>query len=982
MSRHLSSTGRLARLGLTDASRAADLVRSWPYDDEQYEQVLAYVARAGDPDHTVATLSSLFDIMDGLAERLLDDPGFAERLVMVLGGSKALGRHLVSHPDQLDLLADDTERETYEVLLARLLTAVGADPDDPTPTAIGSADQLRLAYRGVLLQIAARDLSHPDPTEIVGDIAAELSDLADATVAAALALARAEVGEPARQCRLAIIALGKCGSQELNYVSDVDVLFVAEPASDEVSTDTAIRVGTRLAAATSRICSAHTRAGTIWELDAALRPEGKAGPLVRSLASMENYYSQWAKAWEFQAMLKARPMTGDLALAREFCTMIGERVWRVAEQDGFVNDARAMRRRVLEHIPAGQVGRELKLGAGGLRDVEFPAQLLQLVHGRVDERIRVAGTLPALKALTRYGYVGRDVGKQLAEAYRFIRVLEHRVQLTQLRRTHLLPTDEQELRVLNREVRAADKSTVEQRWRRTSSQVERLQQQLFYSPVLQAVSKIRTDALRLTTEAAVDRLRALGFHDPKAALQHVEALTTGVTRQAEIQRQLLPAMLGWLAEAPNPDHGLLAFRQLSESLGRTPWYLRTLRDEGTAARRLARLLASSRYVVQLLQRAPEAVQLLTVTEPQEPRTLAEWRSEMLHAAKRQDDPMKAVQAIRSVRRRGMVRIAGADVLGLIDVERLGPTLTDLTTATIDAALSVMLRDYDGPPMALIGLGRWGGAEMSYASDADAMFVLGDDGDADAVRQAGAVITRLRQALTAAGPLPVEIDTSLRPEGKGGQLIRTMSSYRAYYARWSSTWELQALVRADAKAGDAELGAELMAEIDRHRWPEGGLTDDQLVEIRRLKARMEAERLPRGADRNRHLKLGPGGLSDVEWTVQVLQLQHAHAHPELRTTTTLTALAAARELDLIEAEDAEVLREAWTLSSRIRDLSMLVRGKASDVIPSDVRELSAVAELLGYGSAGASHLESDHRRITRRALHVVNRLFWDEDATTP
>lgn len=982
MTRQHTTIGQLARLGLHDPTHAAETLDRWALPAEVSADLVERLGASADPDQVVSGLDRLFDTAPQQTTALISAAPTADRLVALLAGSRSLGHHLAAHPDQLVELEEPTQRRSREHWRTSFLTAVGADPDAKAPVATepAAADRLRLAYRAALITVAVRDLMADEPTEVMEDVAGELADLADAVVEAALAAARAEVGEAWQQCRLAIVALGKCGAQELNYVSDVDVVYVAEPPIDsEVGTDTAMRAATRLAAAVARICSGYSAAGRIWELDAALRPEGSAGPLVRTLASMQTYYDKWAKTWEFQAMLKARAMAGDLELGQDFCAMVAERVWRAGERPGFVVDARAMRRRVVEHIPSEHSDRELKLGVGGLRDVEFSVQLLQLVHGRADERLRERATLPALRSLVTFGYVGRSDGADLAESYAFVRTLEHRIQMEDLRRTHLLPDDPDRLRALARGLGLGSGDDLVRQWRRHARRVEQLHQRVFYSPVLTAVSRIRTDELQLTTGAAEDRLQALGFADPKAALGHVAALTSGVSRQAEIQRQLLPVMLGWLADAPSPDHGLLAFRQISEALGRTPWYLRALRDEGTTAQRLAKLLASSRYVVNLLQRTPEAVQLLAREEAPGVRTYEQWRGEMSSAARRQEDPVRAIQAIRAVRQRGLLRVAGADVLAAISVDDVGRSLAALTSATIDTALEVVMRGWSGPPIAAIAMGRWGGQEMSYASDADAMFVMADGGEDGALAEATKLLTRLRSGLTSPGPVPgIEIDLGLRPEGSGGPIIRTMNAYRTYYARWSSTWEMQALVRAGVGAGDAELGAELMAEIDQHRWPDGGLNDDQRAEIRRLKARMEAERLPRGVDRRDHLKLGPGGLSDVEWTVQMIQLDHAAAHPPLRTTRTMVALDAARELELIGREDHDTLASAWRLASRIRDLSMLVRGRPSDTMPSDTRELAAVAELMDYPVPGASLLQSDQRRLARQAVNVVDRLFWGQD----
>jgi glutamate-ammonia-ligase adenylyltransferase len=966
--------GTLARRGFTDSATAHQRLAGW---DHSYEPLLDLIAASADPDQALLGLDRLTDDLPGLLDRLLAEPDLARQTILVLGGSAALLQHLLAHPDHLDQLAEPARRRTAAELRAELLQSVGADPGADAPVATTDADPLRIAYRAVLLRIAARDLGAPEPIEALPDIAAELADLADATLEAALAVARHEIGaERAGRTRLAVIALGKSGAQELNYVSDVDVIFVAEPADDQVSADESIRIATQLAARLVGICSAHTAAGTIWQVDTALRPEGKAGQLVRTLASHRGYYEKWAGTWEFQAMLKARPAAGDQELGRQFVEMITPMVWRVGERDHFIEDARAMRLRVIDHIPDKVTDRELKLGPGGLRDVEFSVQLLQLVHGRVDERLRSRSTLDALRALIDHGYVGREDGKGFALAYQFLRTLEHRIQLQRLRRTHVLPTAEDDLRRIGRSLHYGDPvNGLLNTWRTTAQRVKALHRRLFYSPVLDAVASIPSDGLRLTTEAAQDRLAALGYEDPKAALRHIEALSQGVSRRAEIQRQLLPAMLGWFADAPNPDHGLLAFRQTSDALGNTPWYLRALRDEGELAHRFARILASSRYAVSLLRRAPQSVQMLADDHELVPRSFERLRSEMSAAAGRQSGPAVAVEAIRAIRRRELFRIAAGDLLGFLDVLAVGEALTDLASATIHTALAVTRDAEDLDPnttIAVIAMGRWGGGELSYASDADAMFVMSSDD----TRGGSAVITELRRLLALPGADPaLAIDTNLRPEGKGGPLIRSLQAYRAYYERWSATWEMQALIRAAPLAGDRDLGRQLMAIIEPYRWPADGLTPTQLTDIRRLKARMEAERLPRGTDPGKHLKLGPGGLSDVEWTVQLLQLQHAGRLPQLRTGRTIQALDAAAEAGLLAARQAEWLREAWLTASRIRNQIMLVRGRGSDTFPTDPRELSAVAQLMGRGPGEGSHLVADYQRIARRAKRVVDEIFW-------
>ncbi|MGW2314583.1 bifunctional [glutamine synthetase] adenylyltransferase/[glutamine synthetase]-adenylyl-L-tyrosine phosphorylase, partial [Actinomadura luteofluorescens] len=831
------------------------------------------------------------------------------------------------------------------------------------------------------------------------EVAAELADLAAAALEAGLAIARAEVpGHEA--CRLAVIGMGKCGGRELNYVSDVDVIFVAEArgageAGEGADEDAALRTATRLASAMMRACSATTEEGALWEVDAALRPEGKSGPLVRTLASHRAYYERWAKTWEFQALLKARPVAGDADLGARYLDTITPIVWKAAEGESFVEDVQDMRRRVEADLNqrTADSERQLKLGPGGLRDVEFAVQLLQLVHGRADETLRSPTTLDALADLSRGGYVARDDAAALASAYRFLRRVEHLVQLHRLRRTHLVPDDEAGLRRLGRALglRTDPVGEFTALWRRHAREVRRIHEKLFYRPLLRAVARLPGEEARLTPQAARIRLEALGYADPAGALRHIEALTSGVSRRAAIQRTLLPVMLGWFADAPDPDAGLLGFRQVSDALGTTPWYLRLLRDEVTVAERMAWVLGSSRYATDLLLRAPEAVALLGSDTGLAPRPHEALRAEALAAARRHREGAggrpaeEAAGVVRALRRRELFRVAVADLLGLVDVREVGEALTGISAVTLEAALQIAVNKIEmesrGPlptRMAVVAMGRFGGHELGYGSDADVMFVHDPLPGADeraAGRAAHAVAEELRRLLALPAPdPPLVIDPNLRPEGRQGPLVRTLASYAAYYARWSEPWEAQALLRADPMIGDPGLCERFRALIDPVRWPEDGIDEDAVRQIRRLKARMESERLPRGVERRLHTKLGPGGLADVEWVAQLLQLRYAHEVPALRTTRTLDALDAAVGARLLDAEDAEILAEAWCMATRIRGSLMLVRGRASDLLPTDHhRERSSVARVLDY--PGTGDLLEDYRRHARRARAVVDRVFY-------
>ena len=562
------------------------------------------------------------------------------------------------------------------------------------------------------------------------------------------------------------------------------------------------------------------------------------------------------------------------------------------------------------------------------------------------------------------------------------------MQLYALRRTHVVPEDKDALRRLGRSmgIMREPVAELEKQWRRHGKEVRRLHEKLFYRPLLAAVARLQGDEARLSPKAAEARMAALGYDDPRTALKHLEVLTSGVSRSANIQRTLLPAMLQWFADAPNPDAGLLGFRRISEALGSTHWYLQTLRDEGQVAQRLATVLASSRYATDLLQREPEGVRILGQDDGMVLRGREALQREMLSAGLRHQDPTEGITAVRAIRRRELFRIAVADLLGEADVAQVGEALTDVTSATLEAGLAVAVQAIEAERrsslptrLAIVAMGRFGGHELGYGSDADVMFVHrpveGADGS-DASKAAHDVANELRRLLALPGSDPaLEVDTALRPEGKQGPLVRSLDSYAAYYAKWSAVWEAQALLRAEASIGDPELCAAFTALVDPLRFPEDGISDEDVFEVRRVKARVDAERLPRGADPATHLKLGRGGLADVEWTVQLLQMRYAGVVPALRTTRTLAALHAAVEAGRLMEADAAALEAAWSMASGLRNAVMQVRGRAGDSLPRDTRDRAALAHIRGYQPGESDELVNDYLRVTRRARQVVERLFW-------
>ena len=976
----------VVRLGLVARTARDDLDRlGWTTD--AHVELLWSLSRAPDADEALRAIVRIADELgDGwreLGDALIVDKALRGRLFGVLGSSLALGDHLVAQPESWYLLAGPVDLPSAADLRETFLAAA------ESATEATALPTLRSLYRDRLLVLAALDVAPTVENERVlafTTVGEHLADLADAALEAALLLARRKVCGTDTPPRLAVIAMGKCGARELNYVSDVDVIFVADDA-----TQSGLTLNIRVAGELMRFAN-----DAFFEVDAALRPEGKQGQLVRTLEAHVAYYERWAKTWEFQALLKARPAVGDLDLGAEYAAALMPMVWTACEREDFVSDVQAMRRRVEELVPAGVRAREIKLGTGGLRDVEFAVQLLQLVHGRTDDSLHVASTVDALAALAAGGYVGRDDAANLTASYEFLRLLEHRLQLQRLKRTHMLPEagDEEAMRWLARAAHIRPDGShdslgvLREELKRQSLRVSRLHAKLFYQPLLESVGGASVDlaAAGMSTEAAERQLAALGYESPQSALTHLAALSTNGGRRGRVQQVLLPTLLDWLSDTPDPDAGLLAYRRISEELIEQRWYLAALRDEGAVAKRLMRILGTSAYVPDLLMRSPEVIRQYA-DGPNGAKLLDVqpdgFAKALVASAGRYSDPVKAIAAARTLRRGELARIASADLLGMLDVTEVCTALTTVWVAVLQAALDVVTRanpPAGGPPatIAVIGMGRLGGLELGYGSDADVLFVcepVGGTDEAVAVKWAVSIAEQVRARLgTPSADPPLEVDANLRPEGRSGPLVRTLSSYRAYYAQWAQAWEVQALLRAHCVAGDAELGQRFLLMIDDIRYPPDGVSGDAVREIRRIKARVDAERLPRGADPNTHTKLGRGGLADIEWTVQLLQLRHAHRIPALHNTSTLQTLNAIGAAELIAEGDVDLLRQAWLTATKARNALVLVRGKPTDQLPGPGRQLNAVAVAAGWPNGDGGDFLDNYLRVTRRAKTVVRKIF--------
>jgi glutamate-ammonia-ligase adenylyltransferase len=870
------------------------------------------VEQSADPARVRAALDRLSHPEDRLEE-------VGEPLVAVLAASRSLGRLLATHPAALDVLAPDAVREP--------------------PPSDGLGD-LVTWKRLELLRLAARDLTGIDPLEATTAGLAQLAtDVLRGVVGSIDGLGADD--------RLAVIGMGKLGGEELNYASDVDVVFVGDGDPE------------RLERAARAVLD---RAGRAFRVDADLRPEGRDGPLVRSLGSYEGYWGRWAQPWERQALLKARFVAGDEALGRAWEGSAAEVLWGApfgAEDLRFV---RALKVRAEEEVRRRDGDRDVKRGPGGIRDVEFAVQLLQLVHGPVDTELRSRGTLAALEDLHRGGYVDPDDAEVLADSYRLLRRVEHALQLEDEQQVHSVPADRDDRRRLARVLgfrgtpaagptEAFDEALVERRAR-----VRTAHERVWFRPLLESLSGTGP----LGEDAAAERLVAFGFADVDRTRQAVLELTRGLTRSSRMMQQLLPLLLDWLSTSPDPDLGLLGLRRLASGEARSRTLATAFRDSPEVARHLALLLGTSRQLGDVLLANPDLIERLA--DPGRLRTLD--RDDLVASARQviswraaRDDQQRALQRWKQ---RHLLGIAARDVSGDAGVSQVGADLTRLAEATLETALAVAEPKV---PVAVVAFGRLGGGELGYASDLDVAFVHAGGDAPEAERVASAVLRFV------GGETPAEriwaIDADLRPEGRSGPLSRSREGWTQYLARWVSTWERQAYLRARAVAGHPELGASLVEALHAAALDPPLTTDDER-EVRRMKVRIEQERLGPNDDPEFHLKLGRGSLSDIEFTVQLLQLRHGVAE-----VSTMAALAALEELGHLPAEEADVLEEAYRFCDGARNRTYLVVG-SGDALPARPELVTPVARSLGVT---VSELRERYRRVTRRARRVVERRFY-------
>ena len=893
--------------------------------DQQYRDIEYLIASSPWPE----------DARSLIADLGITNERRARAAAILSGASRSMSKAVRRDPSLLGVLDPPADFAAEKISLVA--------PDDTD-----ALDGLRRWKRRQLLRIALRDLLGEADLPTVGR---ELSLLADACFARALEIA--DEGPP-----LAIIGMGKLGGSELNYASDVDIVFVHDGDSAAAA---------RRARKVLETLASFTKEGAVYRVDIELRPEGGAGALSRTPEAFGSYFDRWAVPWERQAYIKTRLSAGDPELGNAFFDAIKPGVWGENLEADTVPHIRALKLRVEESAKL-KGDREIKKGPGGLRDIEFSVQLLQMVHGRTDPTIRSPNTLTALRQLSWGEYIDQADAVHFTTAYIHLRTVEHRLQLRDERQTHELPEGEADQEWAARASGFENLAAFRASHGRYQASVREIHQRIFHRQTLD-----RMHETGLVSELLPDRLRQLGFADPDRSAATIERLTENLGRRANVMQQVLVIMVEALATTPDPDLGLVRLAWLLDGSYRISTILPVLRDSPIAISDIARLLGSSRVAAGWMRNHPEFARSLMspadLTGARTAEALAAEAVESMESAGADRDMQMA--ELRRFVRREQLRVAARDILGLASIIQIPEELTIIADAAVSAAVDSLAPEM---PFAVIGLGRYGGLDLSYASDLDVIFVY-EGTTSDEARAANRNARGLLQeigAQTAEGRA-WEIDARLRPEGENGQLARSLEGYQRYYAERGQLWERQALLKRRFVAGDPDLGSRFLQLADEWCYqPE--FSEEEAEEIRAMKRRIESERLGTGS-KARNVKFGAGGLSDIEFTVQLMQLQYGFGRTSIRDNRTLPALVGLSEYNLLDIGDRATLDVGYRFCQRFRNARYHLSGLASDGFPDDDREELLLARRLGYPSN--KDLEADYQEITEAVREVTDQLFYNQ-----
>lgn len=1020
-----NSAGELAdadwqKLGFRDPARARlGLAAQAP---QVLRDVLAALSGSCDPDQAYSLFERWLDA-DG---RIVADPGepqFLKLLCAIFAATPALSEYFIRYPDrarpvlQPVLLRQVKGGDAWQERLEERMQSAA------TPAAQLAA--LRHVRLESMLQVAAFDLSGVSP---VTDTVRALSDLADACIAAALkyAAGRVRAGRSSRRVAavddaggaaaalpFVVFALGKLGGRELNYSSDIDLVFACgsnHPAGGAADTPFFTALAEELISALDKV----TENGRVYRVDMRLRPHGAAGPLVRSIEETINYFQTEGRTWERQAWLKARAVAGDTAIGGEFLNQLAPFIFRKYLSLDAISDMKALKRQIELNATRKGGGDEVKLGRGGIRDIEFAVQFMQLLHGSEYPKLRVTHTLRALDELRREGLLEDREGASLAEAYVFLRNVEHRLQLHGDQQVHWLPADPAVRRRIALSMGYSDhtpsgagetggelaQDAFEADLHRHSDVTRNIFQRLFANLFAESQgSEAKLSDLLLAPQTDLPRIAALlprfGFTQAEASARELVELSReplalmAPSRTRKFLASVAPQLLRALVSTGEPDEALRRFSRIAGSLGAKAVFYQMLHDNPWLLKMTVDLAAWSEYLTGILVANPGLFdELVDALRTEQSKSAADMAGELARIASGGD----IADTLRAYRAGELLRIGVRDLLHSASLEQTQFELSDLAEALLRAQAQHTIKEHRQShgevlapggklvAFAVLALGKFGGREMNYGSDLDVIYFYGEDGQTAAGIPAVTYFAELAQALMRAMARPTalgslyELDARLRPNGNKGPLALSLEDFRRYWKEGQlADWERLALTRARFVAGDEAVGERALHLIRTAVYSPLKDTRALAKEVTDMRRRLEESAEPGD------LKRGRGGIMDVEFVVQYLQLIHGPAFPPLRQANTERALKTLLNFKKIDADDGKSLLEAYEFLRRIENRVRVVHGLSAHRLPNTDAALRKLALRTGYADAdeagsAESLLLADFERHTGNARKVFERVM--------
>jgi glutamate-ammonia-ligase adenylyltransferase len=1050
--------GALGALGFTDARRAlADLLllSGSPLGlcDNGIEGLTSAVLASPSPEMALNNLERLSkEVNRETLELVATNPEWLASLVTLSGASELLTGYICRHPEILAPLftggaPDISKQKDFAIFINEINRLIEAD---------GLSD--KSALKGILrhykqreyLRIGLRDLLGIAPLE---EVTAELSDLASASLQIAhdysLLALKKRYGAPTycnssgkkEEAGFTVIGMGKLGGRELNFSSDIDLIYLytteageTEGVDEKPSTIISLHeFFVKLAERVTTLINEITEDGNVFRVDLDLRPEGRSGEIVNSLSSVETYYESWGRTWERSAMIKARPVAGDLELGSEFLKMIEPFVYRRYLDFRAIEELKAMKERLdIELMRRNPNTIDVKLGRGGIREIEFFCQAQQLIHGGKNPEIRGKNTLTTLDALQKNALINSEDAVKLEEGYRFLRTLEHRIQIIEGRQTHALPEASREVQriarmmvvVMGKKSSPQTESAFIEKYKEITSEVYGVYRSLFYSGTEELKDGATNEVLLLFSpeiddEESTAELKKMGFTDP-GALQSLKTLRDGSKgvrlpqgAQAMLEK-IAPFLLTKTLETPDPDAALKHLEGFISAMGAHTTFYALLSENPKVAELLITIFGTSEFLSRILTEQPGAMDHLVAIDLKIPRKTKEEITDELDLfiqAARKGSENKAgglpfeelIDAMRRLKSREILRIGINDILGELDNAGVFSQITTLAEVTLDSAIALATEELSnryglpvegwpntkkGPKFAVIGLGKLGSEDLIYGSDLDIIFVYSEETDGDGtlttgpkeitiheyfVKLAQKIITIL--TLRTREGLVFPVDMRLRPSGSAGPLVLTGKSFMTYQREKAEVWEATAMLKARAVAGNMEYAKEVTRSLEEIIYSRG-LSTDELHEIKRIRERMENEIAKEEAGRY-NIKTGKGGLVDIEFICQALQLKYGPKYKELRSTKAMEVLDALLDLGYLEAKDQGELKKAYVFFSNLTVKLRIVQDRAKGEIREGSKELSTLAKKLDYSGdekKSASALLKDYISLSRNVREIYERIL--------